>query len=214
MGAENRPRLTELLLPGAASAWEKIGFAPREGAFQLGEVTCGVGADGPSWAFDQGGDMPDALCGIATAESAARQAEGDPSEQPNGAFKIDHVVVVSEAPSQTKAALERFGLIGKGARSFGSGDAERSQCFFWSGELLIELVGPAAEKADASPLARIWGVTFVVDDFAPLLALAEGLVAGPRDAIQPGRQIATVATQLELGVELAFMSPYAKRSKS
>jgi len=212
VGAENRPRLTGLLLPGAASSWEKIGFAPRGGAFRLGQVTCAVGAAEPSWAFDQGGDKADALCGIATAESAAVVADGDPARQPNGAFKIDHVVVVSEAPSQTKAALERFGLIGKGARSVGSGDSERSQCFFWSGELLIELVGPAAEKSDASPLARIWGVTFVVDDFAPLLTLAEGLVTGPRDAIQPGRQIATIGLQHELGVELAFMSPHVKRS--
>ena len=210
MAGTNRPLLTKLLLPGEPSEWEEIGFAPRDGSFPVGQVTCSVGATEPSWAFDTGGPGPDRLCGIVTDEFAAPASSRDSSQQPNGAFKIDHVVVVSESPSQTKAVFEDFGLVGKGARSVGSGDSQRSQCFFWSGELLIELVGPAAEQHGASPRARIWGVTFVVDDFAALLALGGGLISGPRDAVQAGRQIATVTRQQEIGIELAFISPHVK----
>ena len=210
MGAENTPLLTKLVLPGEPSEWEKIGFAPRDSAFQVGQVACAIGATEPSWAFDIDGVGPDRLCGITTEEFAAPLSTDGFSQQPNGAFKIDHVVVVSDAPSQTKAIFEKFGLVGKGARSVGSGDSQRSQCFFWSGELLIELVGPAVEQQGASPRARIWGVTFVVDEFAALLALGGGLVSEPRDAVQAGRQIAIAGLQQELGVELAFISPHTK----
>ena len=210
MAGTNRPLLTKLLLPGEPSEWEKIGFAPRDGSFPVGQVTCSVGATEPSWAFDTGGAGPDRLCGILTEQFAALPADRGSSQQPNGVFKVDHVVVVSESPSQTKAVFENFGLVGKGARSVGSGDSQRSQCFFWSGELLIELVGPAVEQHGASPRARIWGVTFVVDEFAALLTLGGGLVSEPRDAVQAGRQIAIAGLQQELGVELAFISPHTK----
>ena len=210
MAGTNRPLLTKLLLPGEPSEWEKIGFAPRDGSFPVGQVTCSVGATEPSWAFDTGGGGPDRLCGILTEQFAALPADRGSSQQPNGVFKVDHVVVVSESPSQTKAVFESFGLVGKGARSVGSGDSQRSQCFFWSGELLIELVGPAVEQHGASPRARIWGVTFVVDEFAALLTLGGGLVSEPRDAVQAGRQIAIAGLQQELGVELAFISPHTK----
>jgi len=212
VGAANTPLLTKLLLPGESSEWEKIGFAPRDGSFQVGQVTCAIGTTEPSWAFDIGGVGPDRLSGILTEEFAARPSNGGSLPQPNGAFKIDHVVVVSDQPSQTKAAFEEFGLVAKGARSVGSGNSERTQCFFWSGELLIELVGPAVEQQGGSPCARIWGVTFVVAEFAALLALGDGLVSGPRDAVQAGRQIATVTRQQEVGIELAFISPHVKGS--
>jgi len=210
VGAANTPLLTKLLLPGESSAWEKIGFAPRDGSFQVGQVTCTIGTTEPAWAFGVGGVGPDRLSGILTEEYAARPSNGSSSQQPNGAFKIDHVVVLSDQPSQTKAAFEEFGLVAKGARSVGSGDSERSQCFFWSGELLIELVGPAVEQQGGSPCARIWGVTFVLAEFAALLSRAGGLVSGPRDAVQAGRQIATVTRQQEVGIELAFISPHVK----
>lgn len=210
MAGANRPLLTKLLLPGKSADWELIGFAPSEGSFQVGQVSCVVGAAELGWAFDTGGAGPDRLCGILTEQFAALPADRGSSQQPNGAFKVDHVVVVSESPSQTKAVFENFGLVGKGARSVGSGDSQRSQCFFWSGELLIELVGPAVEQQGASPRARIWGVTFVVDEFAALLALGGGLVSEPRDAVQAGRQIAIAGLQQELGVELAFISPHTK----
>ncbi len=210
MAGANRPLLTKLLLPGKSADWELIGFAPSEGSFQVGQVSCVVGAAELGWAFDTGGVGPDRLCGILTEQFAALPADRGSSPQPNGVFKVDHVVVVSESPSQTKAVFESFGLVGKGARSVGSGDSQRSQCFFWSGELLIELVGPAVEQHGASPRARIWGVTFVVDDFAALLTLGGGLVSEPRDAVQAGRQIAIAGLQQELGVELAFISPHTK----
>jgi hypothetical protein len=82
--------------------------------------------------------------------------------------------------------------------------------FFWSGELLIELVGPADEAPEATSLAQLWGVTFVADDFDRLAAVAGDLVSPPRDAVQPGRQIVTIDGSAELGVAVAFITPHVK----
>ena len=212
VAAENRPLLTKLLLPGKAADWETIGFALSGASFQVGQVTCAVGASGPGWGFNRGVQGSGGLCGIVTEQFAELPSSGRSSKQPNGTSKIDHVVVVSKAPSQTKTAFELFGLVGKGARLVGAGDSQRSYCFFWSGELLIELVGPAIEQHGASPEARIWGVTFVVDGFEPLRALGDAVVSGPRAAVQPGRQIATLARQQGIGIALAFISPHVKGS--
>ena len=77
-------------------------------------------------------------------------------------------------------------------------------------ELILEVVdAPAHTKmaADPSGPARLWGISFLVADLAtPAAALGESL-SELRDAVQPGRQIATVATEAGLGPAIAFMTP-------
>ncbi|MEJ7893945.1 MAG: hypothetical protein WKF94_15045 [Solirubrobacteraceae bacterium] len=51
---------------------------------------------------------------------------------------------------------------------------------------------------------RLWGLTAVVDDLG---ALPAELVGALRDAVQPGRRIATVRREAGLGTAVAFMTP-------
>jgi hypothetical protein len=210
VSVSNSPQISELSLPGAPSLWEAIGFAVVSGSFVVGEVTCRLGATEPSWGFAGADSVPNEICGIPATGAEPPPPSSGTSRHANGAFKIDHVVLVSQSPTKTKEELVAFGLVSKGARLLGSGSSRRAAVFFWSGELLIELVGPADEAPEATSLAQLWGVTFVADDFDRVAAVAGDLVSPTRDAVQPGRQIVTIDGAAGLGVGVAFITPHVK----
>ena len=79
------------------------------------------------------------------------------------------------------------------------------QAFYVVGPAVLEVVGPR-EPADGGA-ARFWGVTFVVSDLDATAALLGDLLGSPRDAVQPGRRIATVRREAGLGAAVAFMTP-------
>ena len=79
------------------------------------------------------------------------------------------------------------------------------QAFFRMGEVILEVVGPAEPEPTDAP-AAFWGLVVVVDD---LDALAERLgdrLGSVRDAVQPGRRIATLRTDAGVSVPVAFMT--------
>lgn len=212
MPTSNSPQIAELNLPGAAANWAAIGFTIVDDSFVIGQVKCQLRALEPSWGFAGAESVPTELDGIKTTQAQFASTSSAPPQQPNGAFKIDHVVVISESPSKTKRELEAFGLVAKGERVFGGGSSRRGGVFFWSGDLLIELVGPADETSREGSRARIWGVTFAVSDFDRLKATAGGLLGEPSEAVQPGRQIATIEASASLGLAAAFITPHVKAS--
>jgi hypothetical protein len=69
--------------------------------------------------------------------------------------------------------------------------------FLRLGELILEVV----ERPGAS--VALWGLVVVVPDVGAL----GPLVDEAKDAVQPGRRIATVRPEAGLGVPVAFMSP-------
>jgi hypothetical protein len=84
------------------------------------------------------------------------------------------------------------------------------QAFFRMGQSILEVVlAPDRTKLAADPNgpARLWGISFLVQD---LSATAEALgdrLGTPRDAVQPGRKIATLRREAGLGPAVAFMTP-------
>ena len=60
---------------------------------------------------------------------------------------------------------------------------------------------------DPSGPARLWGLAFSVDDLERTAHSLGGLLGAPREAVQPGRRIATLRGQAGLGPAIAFMSP-------
>ena len=74
-----------------------------------------------------------------------------------------------------------------------------------SGGLIVEIV----ERPEVTDrLARFWGVVVNVDDLdAACALLGAERIGQPKDAVQPGRRIATVRTGVGLGVPLALMTP-------
>ncbi len=206
------PVLTRLDLPGTPACWEALGFSVSSGELRIGQVVCGLGASEAGWGFDR----PDVVVSnVAAVESPliARESVA-PTAHANGAFKVDHIVLASDDPAGTQAQLESFGFVAKGARIVGDPGAESSQTFFWSGELLLELVGPADGDGSEVPSARIWGVTFVVDDLDRLARAAGGFVSKQRPAVQPGRKIAIASKEAGVALEVAFMSPHIRRCEA
>jgi sensor domain CHASE-containing protein len=75
------------------------------------------------------------------------------------------------------------------------------------GPAILELV--EAIDAPAGP-ARFWGLVVVVTDLEALAARLGDRLGSIRDAVQPGRRIATVRESAGLGQAVAFMSPEAR----
>jgi hypothetical protein len=134
---------------------------------------------------------------------------GDPvyAEHPLGASSLDHVVVLTPELERTSAAImdatgsdlrriRELGPMRQGFHRMG----ERG-----SGALIVELV----ERPDIPPgPAAFWGVVLIVDDLdAAFERIGADRISPPKDAVQPGRRIATVRAEVGLGLPVALMTP-------
>jgi hypothetical protein len=196
------PTIAELVVGDAPSAWARLGFAVDGDRAQVGTTTVvldGTGGGLRSWALRDAATT--AFDGLQTA-----LVDGAPPEagaHPNGASRIDHVVVNTPDLPRTFAALEAAGLDLRRVREHSD---TVHQGFFRLGEVILEVVGPP--QPAASEPARFWGLVAVVPDVDALLARAEpGLFGEPRAAVQQGRRIVTVARGAGLSVPLAFLTP-------
>jgi hypothetical protein len=83
------------------------------------------------------------------------------------------------------------------------------QAFFRAGEPVLEVVqapeGTSVARDPNGP-ARLWGLAFVVDDMERTAGALGELLGRPRDAVQPGRRIATLRPEAGLGPAIAFMT--------
>jgi hypothetical protein len=122
------------------------------------------------------------------------------SDHPNGAMGIDHVVVTTSDFERTAAALEDAGIPLRRVREVG----EIRQGFRRLGPAILEIV--EAPKMPPGP-ARFWGLVVVVADLVGIRARLAPHVGEIRDAVQPGRQIATLADSAGLSPRIAFMDP-------
>jgi hypothetical protein len=188
----------EIAIADDPAAWAALGFAPdADGVVALGGLAvrlegraAGTGVlalrvDGLV------GERPDGLPVV--AGHAARDA-GD-REHPNGALAVDHLVVLTDERDRTTDALAAAG--GDVRRRGGPPELPAPMAFVRFGPLIVEV-------AQAGGPARFWGLTVTVRDVD---AVAGPLVGDVRDAVQPGRRIATVRRDAGLSIPLALMSP-------
>jgi hypothetical protein len=127
------------------------------------------------------------------------------AEHPLGVSHIDHVVIATDDLARTCGAIaDVTGAPLKRVREAG----EIRQGFHrvgGAGGLIVEVVERSGLPPDS---ASLWGFVFVVDDIHDACrTLGPAVVSEPRDAVQPGRFIATVRSDVGLGVPLALMSP-------
>jgi hypothetical protein len=178
-----------IVLGDPPDAWERLGFTVVDGTVHLGaEQLALTGRGGGILELRAPGVSADEPDGLPLRDATLNQGS-DPYlrvvRHPNGASVVDHVVVLTGSLSRTVGALEDAGL-----------DLRRElpgMAFLRLGSYIVEVV-----ERDGGP-ARFWGLAIVVPDPGAVPG------AGPvRDAVQPGRRIATVAG---LGTELAFMTP-------
>jgi hypothetical protein len=119
-----------------------------------------------------------------------------------GASGLDHVVVSTADLERTSGAIAAAtGCELKRIREVGS----MRQGFhrIGRGGLIVELV----ERPDlpAGP-ATFWGLVLIVDDLdAAHELLGADRISAPKDAVQPGRRIATIRAEVGLGMPVALM---------
>ena len=202
-------RLVELELATPPAAWERIGFVVTGGVFPVGTTLLrprGEGGGGIArWTLAGVGDG--SFDGLPTRVAVDPQVVPRSAEHPNGALRIDHVVVRTPSIDRTVAALGASGLELRRTRD--AGDGVR-QGFVWVGDTILELVETPGD--DPAARASFWGLVVVVADLERAAAVAGDALGRVRDAVQPGRRIATVRESAGLGVRLAVMTPHVGRA--
>jgi hypothetical protein len=84
------------------------------------------------------------------------------------------------------------------------------QVFFKLGQPILELIGPK-EPAGDQP-ARFYGLAFTSSDLALTGKFVGDALHTPKDAVQPGRQIATLDKTAGSTIGIAIMSPETEDS--
>jgi hypothetical protein len=206
-----RPTVDELFIADEPSSWAAAGFEVTGDLCEVGATRLRLEGPGPRrgitrWSLRDAAALD--IDGLDTVASDRPPAAG--AKHPNGVVSIDHLVVLSPDLDRTVAALRAAGLdlrrIREGPTPGGSG----RQAFFRMGELILEVVAaPEGTKVAADPRgpARLWGISFLVDEMEEVEARLGDLLGNPRDAVQPGRTIATLRREAGLGPAIAFMTP-------
>ena len=196
-----RAELAALQIADAPEAWDALGFTVSEdGVIVLDGVELWLGAGGrgiTGWTLRHitlHHDVDGLPTGVTT--------DPPPSDRghPNGALGLDHVVVTTPDFDRTAAALQDAGIPLRRVREVG----EIRQGFRRLGPAILEIV--EAPKMPAGP-ARFWGLVVIVADLTGLRARLAPHVGEIRDAVQPGRQIATLSEGAGLSPKIAFMDP-------
>ena len=120
-----------------------------------------------------------------------------------GATGLDHVVIMtSSLETVSDAVTDATGCALKRTRELGA----ITQGFhrIGRGGLIVEIVEhPDYNRGEA----EFWGLVINVDDLdAACALLGPERVSEPKDAVQPGRRIATIRSQVGLGTAVALMT--------
>lgn len=204
--------IDEILVGDPPEAWAAAGFhVDDNGTCRIGQVRVRlVGRDGGKrilgWSLR--GAPPARLAdgsldGLPTTSSDTPPCA--PSEHPNGALHIDHVVLLSPDLARTARALEGLGLSVRGERDADTYGAPMRQLFFRLGEVILELVGQPDVAGAGDP--GFFGLAVTVVDLDATAQLLGEHLGAPKDAVQDGRRIATLRhREVGMSVATAFMS--------
>lgn len=186
-------------------AWRSIGFAVGDGGVcSVDGVAIRLGAAGrkiAAWSID-GVASGTVIDGLITANASVGSAAVD---HPNGTVALDHLVVLSPVPDRTIAALAEHGIEPRGRRHTDEYGPPYTQTFFRVGKPILELIGPDEPTGDDP--ARFYGLAFTVTDLDETARYLGDRLGDVKDAVQPGRRIATLRKGAGAGVPIAFMSP-------
>ncbi len=207
------PTVDELVVAAETGAWRDAGFGVADGGrVQVGSVALELAGSAAGKRIVRcalRGIESESFDGLPIVRSdGAAAADGVQPRHPNGVTRIDHVVAFTPDLDRTVAAGQALGLDLRRIRDEPAPAGSPRQAFFRIGELLLEV----AQAPPGSPLkpdspARFYGLAFLVDDIDDTSASLGDLCSEPRDAVQPGRRIATVRKEAGLGLPVAFMTP-------
>jgi hypothetical protein len=208
--------IDELQIADDPARWRELGFAVDRDGLQLGRVRLRLAGDAAGQGFagwSLRGVSATELDGLPTVRSHAALPDPAP-EHANGVVGIDHVVVFSPQLDRTVDALQAAGLALRRIREEPTPAGAPRQAFFRLGAEILEViqVPPRNLQAAGGPdaPARLWGLAFTVSDLDRSVTRLAGHVSAPRDAVQPGRRIATLRRSAGLAVPVALMTPGAQ----
>jgi hypothetical protein len=201
----------EIRVGDEPGGWRAAGFhVDDDGTCRVGRVR--IRLVGPSegrrirsWSLRDLAAPPDgAIDGIPT--DLSDRAPCEPADHPNGATSIDHVVLVSPDTARTVEALAAVGLEPRRTRHTDTYGTPLRQTFFRAGEVIVELIGPEEPSGDGP--AGFFGLAHTVVDLDATAALLGEHLGRVKEAVQPGRRIATLRhRELGMSVATALMSP-------
>jgi hypothetical protein len=196
-------KVAALRIGAEPQAWRELGFAV-DGASTVALANARVELSDSaergaiaSWALE-GENVPAAIDGLVTEPGPRGESE---VAHPNGALEIDHVVVVTPSLERTSGAFAEIGVDCRRVREAGEGVR---QGFFLVTDLLVEVVESA--KVDPGTPARFWGITVAVSDIDVAAHLLGERLGPAKEAVQPGRRIATVRSEAAGGLPLALIT--------
>jgi hypothetical protein len=195
------PSIEELEIADEPSSWSAAGFDVTDGLCRVGRVRLRLAGKGPRRG----------IVGWTLAEEApARVTAGEAAApHPNGAVRVDHVVMLTPALDRSVEELEAQGFDLRRRREGATPGGSTRQAFFRAGEPILEVVqapeGTSVARDPDGP-ARLWGLAFAVEDMDRTEQALGQLLGGPRDAVQRGRRIATLRPEAGLGPAVAFMT--------
>jgi hypothetical protein len=200
--------LKELVVGDDPGVWKEIGFNVDGDRCRVGHVEVifdpSVGKGIRKWTLVGDGDGD--VDGVPTTWSDdGVEATG---AHPNGIFEIDHVVLTSPDIGRTVGALESFGIMAKRQRETGTYGSPMLQTFFRLGQPILELIGPKEPMGDQA--ARFFGLAFTSEDLELTAKVMGDALHGAKDAVQPGRRIATLDKSAGSTIGIAIMSPHTK----
>jgi len=208
--SDPEPRIEELQLSVDLSAWVAAGLAP-EGA------TCAAQIGATRLAFEPPSGGSGAISGWTLRGVGSADLDGlpttlvgaspPPAPGTDAALRVDHIVVFTPRLERTIGAFEAAGIRCRRIREVGPADQQLRQAFFRFGEVIAELAEVPEEQAGPEGAARFWGLTLAVADLERLVADLGERVGAIKDAVQPGRRIATIRKRAGLGVPVALISP-------
>jgi hypothetical protein len=216
--------IEQLTVADAPASWSALGFAVEGDVCVVGGVP--IRLAGPDagrglvgWSLE--GAETTELDGLPTAA-----ADGDwrvdidmrgqlaNEAHPNGITALDHVVAITPALGRTVAALEGAGLELRRIREEPTPAGAPRQAFFRLGPTILEVVqepDDVLERKGTEGPAFFWGLAFVAPDLEATAAGLGDRVSEVRDAVQPGRRIATLRRSAGLSLPVALMSPRPPR---
>ena len=202
--------IAELTIAADPECWRQAGLAVEGDTTRVGST--GIRFVEP--ASDSGGG----LLGWTLADASADAWDGlstelalDPEPQPRlehpvSAVHVDHVVVFTSSLERTSTAFEANGVRCRRIREVGPPERQLRQAFFRFGEVIAEVVEVGAEQAGPEGTARFWGLTLAVADLDRAATELGPKLGTVRDAVQPGRRIATVRKDAGLGLPVALIT--------
>ena len=183
--------------------WVDLGFAVEDGTCWVDGICHRLGAEGKGVVAWSLGDI-DGLRWTFLDPSSSHDAQSKKVEHRNGVVELDHVVIGTPDLARTVGALEAAGLELRRTRESDTYGAPMRQAFFKAGGTIIEVVGGAEPTGDGP--ARFFGLAWTVEDLDETAAFFGDRLHPAKDAVQPGRMIATLDKAAGSTVRMAFMS--------